>query len=208
VGNKLLLVDDAVSNNMVTFSGLMERLKEQKTFDISYGTVYAAGPRNELSHVFRYVPMPRMFGWNWYRHWWLQLALLDMDGVICEDWRGVEQKNDPSYLDFLDNAKPLYLPEVRVRGIVTGRLEIYRKQTEAYLARHNVQYGQLFMYPGDDPVVRRNSEYTSERRKAAIYKADTQAMLFVESDKKQSQVIHQITRRPVLCVDTQEMFKC
>ena len=205
--NRLLIVDDSTSENSVTMSYLQEKLKDQTALDITYGAVYRAAPSSKVDLFYRDVPLPRMFGWNWYRHWWLQHAILDMDGVLCEDWKGPpEQNQDEAFMQHLRTAKPLYIPDVHVTAIVTSRLERYRKETQKWLERHGVMYQKLIMHPGPTPEARRKAGDHAER-KAAAYMQFKDTVLFVESDVRQARKIHQLTKKPVLCVDTMEMFK-
>lgn len=205
-GNKLLIVDDSSSTNSVTFTGLREKLADQTALDISYGAVYRASEKSKVDFFYREIRLPRMFGWNWYRHWWLQHALLDMDGVLCEDWMGDEEKDsDPIFMEHLKHAKPLFLPDVPVKAIVTSRLQRYRKETEDWLRRHGVQYKHLIMHPAATPEARRKAADHAER-KAHAYDKDKESVLFVESDIRQAKKIHNYTGKPVLCIDTMEML--
>jgi uncharacterized HAD superfamily protein len=206
VGNRLLIVDDSSSENSVTFTGLREQLAEQTALDVSFGAVYRAAPASKVDFYHREITLPRMFGWNWYRHWWLQHALLDMDGVLCEDWKHRPEKNhDAEFVQHLKEVKPLYIPDVPIRAIVTSRLERYRKETQDWLWRHGVTYQRLIMHPARTPEERRQLNDHAER-KAAAYAAQKDAVLFVESDIRQATKINQITKRPVLCIDTMEML--
>ena len=205
-GNRLLIVDDSASNKSVTFTELRKALAEQTTLEIHYGVVYRAGPASQVDHFYREVPMPRMFGWNWYRHAHLRSAMLDMDGVLCEDWkRRPEVDEDPEFLRHVHEAKPLYLPDIPVRAIVTSRIERYRAATADWLDRHGVKYGQLIMHPATSPERRRAMNDHAERKANAYYR-DAKATLFVESDAKQAATIFQITKAPVLCVDTMTLL--
>jgi uncharacterized HAD superfamily protein len=205
-GNRLLIVDDSSSERSATFNELREKLKNQTSLDISYGAVYRASSTSQLDHYYREIPLPRIFGWNWHRHFHMKRALLDMDGVLCEDWKHrPEMNNDVEFLRHMDTVKPLYIPDWPVYGIVTSRLERYRQQTEAWLRKHKVFYWQLIMHPAATPEDRRKMNDHAER-KAAAYRKFKDASLFVESDAKQAEKIYKITQRPVLCVDTMAMF--
>jgi uncharacterized HAD superfamily protein len=205
-GNRLLIVDDSSSDRSVTFNELREKLKDQTSLLISYGAVYRAAPTSQLDHYYREVPFPRIFGWNWCRHFQMKTALLDMDGVLCEDWKHrPEMNNDPEFVQHMDTVKPLYIPDWPVYGVVTSRLERYRQQTEAWLRRHQVFYRHLVMHPASTPEERRKMNDHAER-KAAMYHKLKDASLFVESDARQAEKIYKLTQRPVLCVDTMSMF--
>jgi uncharacterized HAD superfamily protein/adenine/guanine phosphoribosyltransferase-like PRPP-binding protein len=202
VGNRLLVVDDSASNQTTTISAIREALKSCTSLDISYAAVYRASSASTVDHYFKEVPLPRMFGWNWFRHWELQFALLDIDGVLCEDWAlKQEQDDDPVYLNHLMNVKPLYIPDVPVLGLVTSRLSRYRELTETWLKKHQVMYRKLHMHPATTPEQRRSMNDHAQR-KADVYIRTPEANLFVESDMRQAQRIFELTKKPVLCIDT------
>ena len=205
-GNRLLIVDDSSSNASVTFTDLRQRLARQTSLQISYGSVYRASETSKVDYFYREVPMPRMFGWNWYRHCYLGNAMCDMDGVLCEDWKQrSEEKHDPEFVRHVNEAKPLFIPDVPLRAVVTSRIERYRKETVDWLARHRVKYGRLIMHPAETPEERRAAN-DHAIRKAEAYRYDNQSFLFIESDVRQAAQIFELTRAPVLCVDTLTMF--
>lgn len=205
-GNRLLIVDDSSSTKSVTFTELRRQLAGQTSLEITYGAVYRASNTSQVDCFYREVTMPRMFEWNWHRHWYLRHALCDMDGVLCEDWKcRPEQNDDPEFVRHVHEAKPLYIPDGPIRTIVTSRIERYREATVAWLQRHGVKYGQLIMHPAETPELRRAANDHAQR-KAQAYTQDNLATLFVESDARQAQTIFQITQAPVLCIDTMTMF--
>lgn len=141
---------------------------------------------------------PHCFHWQWLACVHARRFVLDMDGVICEDWSGDWREKDAErYAEFLENARPLHLPRVPVMAIVTGRLERFRPQTEAWLRRHGVEYGTLLMNSGE----RKHAEF-----KADAYGSLGGALCFVESNRQQAAEIHERTGRPVLSVETWEML--
>lgn len=208
VSNRLLIVDDSATSRAVTFGTIREQLKVGSPVSqlrISFGVLYCES-KDVVDFAYRVVPQPRMFAWNWFRHWDLQSAALDMDGVICDDWRGQEQVvDDPVYLRFLRDTKPLYLPEVRVKMIVTGRLSRYRKQTEAWLAKYGVQYETLSMCELPTPRHRLTSGEALSR-KVKLYANNKELRLFVESDSKAAAAIARGACKPVLCTDDQRVY--
>ena len=205
-GNKVLVLDDATSDSSHTLNNLRERLAWQTHLDLTYGAVYRASESSVVDVYFREVPQLRMFEWNWKRHWYLRHALLDIDGVLCHDWEGdPETENDERAIEHISNARPLYLPDVPVMGLVTSRLEKYRELTEGWLKRHNVEYQKLTMHPAKTPEERRKLHDHAER-KAAEYANHPDACVFIESDVRQAEKIHYLTGRPVLCIDTMQAF--
>lgn len=151
------------------------------------------------------IGTPRTFAWNWTSIQHVERTLFDMDGVICEDWNGGRWDSGPKWNEDRDRyevhvneASPLYLPRRKVLAVVTGRPECVRKQTEAWLARHGVEYGNLVMR--DDLDDRKHSVI-----KANAYKRIPLATCFVESSEEQSREIAKLTGRSVLSVETWKM---
>jgi uncharacterized HAD superfamily protein/adenine/guanine phosphoribosyltransferase-like PRPP-binding protein len=204
-GSKILIVDDSTSVPGHTLLQIRERLKSVEG-EFSFGAVYREPGGKAADHVFKDMLKPRMFEWNWFRHYYLRTAILDIDGVLCEDWTHRSEVNhDPEFEQHMENAKPLWLPQIPVLGLATSRIERYRPQTEAWLARHGVQYKFLYMHPAATPEARRAAN-DHAKRKSDAYRLHPRAMLFIESADKQAQQIHAATRRPVLCTDTMKMY--
>jgi hypothetical protein len=61
------------------------------------------------------------------------------------------------------------------------------------------------MHPAETPEERRAAK-DHAIRKAEAYRYDSQSFLFIESDVRQAAQIFELTRAPVLCVDTMTMF--
>lgn len=206
-GNKLLIVDDSSSPDSITFRNLRECLSSQSSLQITYGAVYRASSNSLVDVYYREIALPRLFEWNWFRNSRIQAAMLDMDGVICEDWlHRQETSNDTEFAQHVLAARPLYPPQVPVRAVVTSRIERYRKDTTAWLTKHNVQYGKLIMHPARTPEDRQRAG-DHAARKARAYHSDVDAQLFIESDAKQASEIFKLTKKPVLCTSNMAMFQ-
>ena len=129
------------------------------------------------------------------------------DGVFCEDWDGQEQDEDPTYVDFITNARPLLLPTAPVKAICTGRLERYRDVTVAWLEKHHVQYEELHMHPASKASYRRaGTPRHAVEIKAHLYK-DARFNLFVESHPKHAKRIAELTGKPAIATDTMALFQ-
>ena len=206
VGNKLLIVDDSSTNQSFTVNKLKAQLKDQTSLEISYGAVYRESVSSAVDYAHRDIPKPRMFEWNWLRHYELRYVLFDMDGVLCEDWlHRPEEEHDPEFENHVMNSKPLFVPEVPIMGIVTSRLEKYREKTEAWLAKHKIQYSFLEMHPAKTPQERRAAA-DHAKRKAMAYNfwSSKGAILFAESDRQQASSIAFTTGKPVLLANDKE----
>ncbi|ERM81226.1 hypothetical protein P872_09025 [Rhodonellum psychrophilum GCM71 = DSM 17998] len=202
---KILIVDDSVASGSA-IKKCKESLKDiGDNFTLSFCAIYVIpGKENLVDYHFEVVPLPRYFQWNVLNHYFLEKSCFDIDGVLCVD--PTEDLNDdgPKYIDFVLNAAPLFIPEVKIGTIVTSRLEKYRKETETWLANNNVKYNDLVML--DLP----NKEARQKANNHAAHKAKTYAssgyVLFVESSLSQAIEINRITKKPVLCTENFEMI--
>jgi uncharacterized HAD superfamily protein len=203
VGNRLLVIDDSSSAVSVTMRYTRELLADQTqdlNLEITYAAVYRESEKSKVDLWHKEIAQPRVFEWNWIRNWRMTSAMFDMDGVLCEDWIGNEVIDGVRYKKHLLEAKPLYIPQVPIHAIVTGRLEKYRSETADWLMRHGVAYRYLFMHPAATPQERQRAG-DHAARKAEVYTNHPKAIVFVESCLKQSQQIAEATQRPVLCTN-------
>jgi hypoxanthine phosphoribosyltransferase len=126
--------------------------------------------------------------WSLFRSPVMARACLDMDGILCAD-ATVEQDDDgPHYLDFLATTARHAVPRGRIHRIVTSRLEKYRAETEAWLARQGIEYDALTMLDLPSEAERRRLR-PQGRFKAEVYRSDPDAILFVESETWQAREI-------------------
>ncbi len=204
-GKKILVVDDSTSENGVTLAWAKKCLVNCP-LDVTYGVVYYAETKNSSDLTYKLLPQPRLFEWNWLRNARIANVLFDCDGDLCEDWtRRLEQLNDPEFLAHVTNAKPVHIPQYRILGVVTSRIEKYRAQTTRWLNKQGIVFDHLIMHPAKTPEERRMLRDHGVRKAAAYDQLN--ASLFVESDEKQAKQIHEITGRPVLCTDTMTFYK-
>ena len=145
---------------------------------------------------------PRLFEWMWWRSGKLAHCCVDIDGVICADPTR-DQKRDPdAYREFIASTPLLYRPAKTVGAFVTGRSSNYRAETEAYFERHGISYGALAMREGGR--LTRTVEAHAEH-KAAFY-GQSDAVLFIESDERQAEMIARLARKPALCIQTGKVW--
>ena len=150
------------------------------------------------------VPSPRAFEWNLF-HTSVNECCVDIDGVLCVDPSGAQNDDGENYRNFLLNAKPLMRPTAEIGVLVTSRLEKYREETESWLEKHNIRYGELFMLDLPDAKLRRELGIHAEF-KADIYAKHPGAHLFIESESDQAQEIAKRTGRSVLCFTEQRIY--
>jgi uncharacterized HAD superfamily protein len=170
--------------------------------DADAAVVYAT-PDCPIPH-YRVIPMPRVFEWNVFHHFWLQQTCMDIDGVLCVDPTREENDDGPKYQHFLQTAKAKWIPTRKVAHLVTSRLEKYRKETVLWLDAHGVKYGQLHMLDCKDARERRRLNlHARHKGRVAV---ETQAKLFIESSYRQANEIFHATGIPTLCTDNMVMF--
>jgi len=203
---KVLIVDDSV-NSGGTLSKVKNKLIE-KNEDIEYAffAAYATDESKVLVDFYASIcNQPRIFQWNYLYHDILSTACFDVDGVLCED--PTEEQNDDGerYIDFILNAKPLYIPNYKIKALVTSRLEKYREQTQVWLKKNNVQYETLYMLdlPSKEERIKQGAH---GKFKAEIFNSLTECCLFVESERSQAIEIANITKKAVISLSTDEMF--
>ena len=205
---KILVVDDSISTG-----NAMNRVKTKlKQYDSSkyefiFCTVFATKQcKNMVNFYFEIVEQPRMFQWNYLNHITASQSCWDLDGVLCTDPTSEQNDDGEKYINFISNAKPLFIPGYTIHSIVTARLEKYRELTEKWLDKHNVKYKHLYMLNLPDMQKRRKLGCHG-KYKAEIYKNLTECNYFIESEHGQAVQIANISKKPVICVETDELIK-
>lgn len=197
--NKIMLVDDSLLSGR-SFA----KARKQCAFTPNYEGVMYIAPGKTIQYYYATIPVPRIFEWNVFHGYWIKQALVDIDGVVCRDPTSKENDDGANYLHFLEYANPRYIPTVTIDCFVTNRLERYRPQTEAWLQKHGIKYNKLIMHPARTKAERvREGDHAS--RKALIYR-QSKAPLFIESSERQAKIIFETVEKPVLCVDTNELY--
>ena len=202
---KCLIVDDSCSSG-----NAMKRVKQQLqtlSYDIQfiYVAVYVLeSSKQYVDFWFEVCPHLRLFEWNIMEHSVLSRACVDLDGVLGEDPSDEQNDDGEKYLRFLRTARPKFIPQHQIGSIVTCRLEKYRKETKEWLQQHGVKYSELYMMNYPDAESRRKDG------KYAQYKADifieTGAELFIESNIYLSEMIYNLTNKPVYCLDNNKFY--
>jgi hypothetical protein len=193
----IFIVDDTSWSGTAMFL-LKKKLRRTVTNAIGmykFGALYVSG-NTDLEHFKILNTVHHTFDWNFLRDINVGHYCLDFDGVLCEDFNGGDSEGD-DYMEHLRNAKPLYKPIYPVKKIVSARLEKYRAETEEWLERHGIKYGELCLLN-----VTRHELRTPEnavRHKTDNY--DSDSLLFVESCPIQAAKIHEMTGRRVFSTD-------
>ena len=202
---KILVVDDSVFNG----DAIAKARNDLKDFPykdkLIFMTVYTTQQGKDKVDIYCEVcNPPRMFEWNLMRHNLLERCCFDIDGVLCVDPTYEQNSDEKKYDEFLQTATPLFLPNKKIGHLVTSRLEKNRKYTEVWLKEHNIKYGNLKMMPYKNREERMKANNHAEH-KAEYYKK-TDALLFVESSYKQAVKIAEIAKKPVFCIENQQII--
>lgn len=201
-----LVVDDSIYSGR-SIARARERLAGVASpTKVTYMAVY--GLPNSAPHadlIFETVPDPRIFQWNIMHHDTISNACVDFDGILCVDPSHAENDDGEAYLRFLTGAAPLYLPTRKIGAIVTSRLEKYRPQTEAWLADHGVEYGELIMLDLPDAETRRRLG-AHGTFKADVYRR-SDASIFIESEIDQARKIADLSGKDVICFADHTVYR-
>lgn len=199
----ILVLDDTCWSGfaMERVKAYLHRLDKS---NVIFGSLYVSEHAVNAGHVDTYYEIldsvNHTFEWNFMRDPLTQKYMVDMDGVLCEDYEFPDEVGPfyEAYQHHLNNAKPLYLPHYPVYKVVTGRLEKWRKETENWLQKNGVVYSELVMANEKSHKERnmRVREY-----KAKVYAEDKYAVCFVESGYDQADFIKNYTGKPVFCTD-------
>lgn len=201
----LLIVDDTVASgrSMKHLQKSIGRIARPK---IWHAVTYASPQASGLVDFYaERLNLPHYLEWNFFNSTHSPATALDFDGVLCRECQADEDDDGPKYLRFLETAEPLYLPRrCPVPLIVTARLEKYRPQTEAWLAKWGVVCRKLVMGPWST-LAERRAHYSAAEHKGQAYKK-SQCLIFVESCPRQAKQIAQESGKRVICPATAEIF--
>jgi hypoxanthine phosphoribosyltransferase len=123
-----------------------------------------------------------------------------LDGILCRQFTAEENDDGPRYLAALRMMPVLQRPNrAALPFIATARLEQYREETEAWLARAGIRYGELIMGPWATRA-ERDAAYPDnvvQLKVEAIRRHKVH--LFIESDPAQAALIREVSGAAVLC---------
>lgn len=204
-GARVLLVDDSCNKGGAmrrAVAILQTKIPRIKIVRLAvYGPYQLDDPASAVDVTFAACHGPRAFGWNLMKHRRLPRWGFDFDGVLCRDPAKAENDDGPRYAAFLANAEPLFLPTRPIGHIVTGRLERYRAPTEAWLARHGVQFESLTMMPYATKAERMAAGNRGGWKAGVVRGLGVE--MFIESCPKQAGIIARESGVPVFCTRSQ-----
>ncbi|MGI9261770.1 MAG: phosphoribosyltransferase family protein, partial [Woeseiaceae bacterium] len=203
----ILLVDDALDKGRAMTAAKEIVMQAGPHFSVTCASLLVKEETKHLADLYHVVmEPPRTYEWNIMHRKIASYAgkgilAVDMDGVLCANPPEGADADEEWYLEWMKSANPYLIPGFEIDIILTSRLEKYREQTEDWLRRNNVQYGELRMW--DVPE-------KSMRKGFAKYKVDAllsiKPDMYWESDWEISQRIWDETRIPTLCIDEMTML--
>jgi uncharacterized HAD superfamily protein len=204
---KVLVVDDSVATGAAN-QLIREQLASIATSDspeLILAAVYVEEATKDLvDFYFEEISGPRIFEWNLTNHYLLPSCCVDIDGVLCCDPTSEQNDDGDCYRDFMFNAVPNLRFRKRIGWLVTNRLERFRPETEHWLAKQGIEYGELIMLDLPSKAERqRNGPHG--RYKAEVYRR-LPASLFIESEYDQARFIVHATGKPVLCTSPMQLL--
>jgi uncharacterized HAD superfamily protein len=212
--NKVLVIDDTVFAG-TSMNYTREKLKNINDLTFVYMCVYLEGIGEKsvdlyLEDLRQYTnnfTSVVIYEWNIFQHNEKHMinCLYDIDGVLCVD--PPDERKENEYIEYIKNAKPLFIPRTKIGGIITFRLEKNRDITEKWLHDNGISYNELIMFDAMSWDERNNKNIPPEKYKADFYKQNNNYKLFVESNDYQAKRISEISGKPVYCVETNKLYQ-
>ena len=204
---KILVVDDSSASG-TTLKQTRKKINNSKHKDkIIFLVVFVTEETKKMPDMyFNICPLPRMFEWNYMHHGLLEQACVDIDGVLCQDPTEEENDDGEKYIEFISNVKPRVIPTKKIKYLVTTRLEKYRKYTEEWLDKNDIQYEKLIMMnlPSKEERIKLGNHGLF---KGEQYKNLPNTIIFIESSEHQAQIIANVSGKDAFCVDNGKFYK-
>lgn len=199
--NNILIIDDSISAG-IALNKAKTKLKNIKDYNLIYGAIYARSSSKHLVNFYcEIVDGDRIWEWNLFHN---QLILgrscLDIDGVLCRDPKSEENDDGEKYHKFLISAEPKFIPTVKIKTLISCRLEKYRNETMFWLNKHNIQYDNLIMLNLPNAEERKKWNKYGEYKGNEYKKKDY--IFFIESSLNEAKKIKEISGKPVFCIET------
>lgn len=202
-GSKILLVDDSIHTGKAMLKASM-LLKHDRSHYYTCA-VYAHSKSIHLIDFYAdVIDNGRIFQWNFTGIKATKNYCWDMDGVICTNPSVLDDDGEIYRNEILNCVKPLYIPQVIIKAIITNRIERWRTETEAWLNRYGIQYEQLIMQPYATALERRKNS-TPEAFKAKNF-LEQNGTIYIESHDNQAKNIAKLSGRPVLSIASMKLF--
>jgi adenine/guanine phosphoribosyltransferase-like PRPP-binding protein len=208
---KVLIIDDTV----MTGNSLkaIEPLVKQEFGDYLFGAIYVNPLALKKPHIHAVdLPWPHLLEWNLFNSVLSPNMATDFDGILCQDCPHGSDDDGPRYLEFIRNAKPLYLSrKTNIPLIVTARIEKYRAETMKWLNRWGIGVNKLIMHPAKTLAERQRDNIVAFKARhfhqwATKHRPIPPPLAFIESEDWQAQGIHNQTGRMTICPATEKVY--
>jgi uncharacterized HAD superfamily protein len=198
----ILIIDDSL--NKGTAIKQAQLLMEYEKNTILTAVVYCKDVNLHLVDFYaECIEDQRVFEWNLFDCRKTNRTIFDIDGVLCLD-PPMRDNDGLDYQNYVKNATPYLIPQRKVYSLCTSRLERWRGITEEWLQKYNVTYKELIMHPAKNAKQRRKLK-NGNVLKAEYYK-QSKAKLFVESRDKHAKEIATLSNKPVISIQSMEIF--
>lgn len=219
----LAVVDDTVYAGHASWRAreLLTRLEVDHVIAAVYCTPWMT---HAVDHYAAVLPPPHVLEWNWANvgpnvgRWdggdarnrvWGGGVACDMDGILCEEPRVPDADSGPGlerYRQWILGARPLMLPRMNpIKLVVTGRVERWRPETEAWLAKRGVRVERLVMHPAATAGERDRAGDVAAMKGREF--AASRCGIFIESDPRQCGTIHEVSGKVVICPATEGVWQ-
>lgn len=200
---KILIVDDTVNSGKALFDTKDKLIKIEHDYELIYCAPYVSPKGAKLVDIyFEIIEGQRIFEWSLFHHDIISCSCLDIDGVLCRD---PEYDDDGLvYREFLQTASPYLTTTVKIGSLITCRLEKYRTEIEQWLRNNRITYDNLIMLDFSNREDRIKWGKYGEFK--GLYYKKSKYLLFIESSYCQAVEIARISRKPVVCIETNELY--
>ena len=201
---KVVVVDDTVmtGNSLKAIKHVLaDRFPDHITASV-YVNPFAA--RKPDLHAVD-LHWPHLLEWNLFNSVLSPNMACDFDGILCSDCQPGQDDDGDRYLDFIANAKPLYMPrKVPIPLIITARIEKYRQPTVEWLHRHGIKVHRLVMHPASTLAERNSDDVAAWKAREFVrwnndHKPTPPPNAFIESDDRQARRINEISGLMTIC---------
>ncbi|WP_295804061.1 phosphoribosyltransferase family protein [uncultured Microbulbifer sp.] len=193
----VLVIDDAVGSGRA-FKKARKDLEGVEGHVVFCAVFAPVAKHPDVDVVLEKLASTLVAPWNLLHSSVLRNACVDIDEVFCRNPVAYEYDNDEVYRRFLLEAEQLHASSGEIGWLITSRRETYRPETEAWLEKYGVKYRELIMTQSDE------EHANSPAFKARVYQ-ETGAGLFIESDAAVAAEIFALSKRPVVCIETQSV---
>lgn len=195
----VLFVDDSISSGK-SLTLIMESLPDHLKEKVTTSVIYSSKPvRKEVDIIFKSRSNPRIFEWNFFHHPYLENMCVNMDELFYALPTESQKKDEESWNTYITNTPANVLPSYKMHSLITGRPEKYRRQTEEWLSKNNIEYGSLIM--------KDSNSNDNDINWIAEYFKNSSAQYFIEKNKINAYKICKYAVKSVFCIDDNKFFK-